>query len=163
MECITLCGMKFLLVLILLLPFQAYAEGKLPLPRFVAMKSNEANVRSGPGLNYPIDWVMKRRSMPVEIIAEYEQWRRIRDIQGDEGWVHVSMLSGTRTVLLQGRDQLLRTAKDQSSKPLARVEVGAIGELLECSSTWCRVEFAEFRGWLNREQLWGLYPDERFE
>ncbi len=140
-------------------PNPAWAEGDLPLPRFVSVRAGEVNVRTGPGVRYPIDWVFVRRDLPVEIVAEYETWRQIRDHQGTTGWVHQSMLSGKRTVLMQDKLVTLRRTANGGAPPVARAEAGVIGELVECDSVWCRVEVAGIRGWAEKEKLWGVYPD----
>jgi len=138
----------------------AQAASDLPLPRFVSMRAGEVNVRTGPGVRYPIDWVFVRRGMPVEIIAEFDTWRQIRDYQGTTGWVHKSMLSGKRTVLMQDSLVTLRRKASDDAPPVARAEAGVIGELMECNGIWCQVEVAGIRGWAEREKLWGIYPDQ---
>lgn len=136
----------------------ARAAGELPLPRFVSVRSGEVNVRTGPGVRYPIDWVFVRRDLPVEIVAEFDTWRQIRDHLGTTGWVHQSMLSGKRTVLMQDNLVTLRRKANDGAPPVARAEAGVIGELVECNSVWCRVEVAGIRGWAERDKLWGVYP-----
>ena len=137
----------------------ARGESGLALPRFVSVRANEVNVRTGPGVRYPIDWVFVRRDMPVEIVGEYGAWRHIRDWQGTSGWVHMSMLSGKRTVILS--DLLtLRDSAGQHAPPVARAEPGVIGELLECNRRWCRIEIGGHRGWIERSGVWGVYPNE---
>ena len=111
------------------------AQGKstgLPLPRFVSLRVGEVNLRTGPGVQYPVDWVYLRQNLPVEIVAEYGTWRKIRDVQGAQGWIHQSMLSGARFVTITGQMRTLRRQADAKSRPVARIEPGAIGELLNC-------------------------------
>src|SRR5258706_546116 len=91
-------------VLITLLFCSAANAASLPLPRFVSLKSEEANVRTGPGTRYPIQWVYHRAGMPVEIVEEYDLWRKIRDVEGTTGWVHKTMLAGNRTALIKGKE-----------------------------------------------------------
>ncbi len=147
-------------VLICFFSSAAHARTNLKLPRFVTVKAPEANVRSGPGLRYRIEWVMVRPDMPVEVIAENKQWRRIKDIQGDEGWIHRSMLSNRRTVVITGTAQIMRKSSHKDSAPVARVEVGVNGSLLSCTQTACRVAVNDYKGWISRESLWGIYPEE---
>ncbi len=158
---------KCVLALILMLagfsPLKAWAEPSLPLPRFASLKTDEANIRTGPGLRYPIKWVIKRRDMPVEITGEFEQWREIRDMQGEKGWLHRSMLSGRRTAIVTGKEQLLYHSADTDSTPVARLQEGVIVRLLECSAEMCRLRIDSFKGWIPRVALWGLYPDEVIE
>ncbi len=132
----------------------------LPLPRFVTLRAAEVNMRTGPGIRYPIDWVYKRRGLPVEIVDEFETWRRIRDWQGTEGWVHQSMLQGRRGILITGKLRILRLEAEADSAGVAQVEAGVVGRLKRCRGDWCLVEFTGFEGWLRREEFYGLYPDE---
>lgn len=138
----------------------AHAEAELKLPRFVSLKAGEVNVRSGPGLRYQIKWVMKRGGLPLEVIAEFEQWRKIRDIEGSEGWLHSSMLSGKRTVMLNGEEQVLKRSEEPDAAPVARMQKGAYAELLECTKDRCRVKAQDIKGWVDRALLWGIYPEE---
>ena len=134
----------------------------LPLPRFVSLRADEVNLRTGPGVQYPIDWVYRRSLLPVEIIAEYNTWRKIRDWQGTEGWVHQSMLGRVRTVIVTGKLRTLRNKSDTTGRPVAQAEAGVIARLLECpdASTWCRVEVDGFGGWFRRVEFWGVYRNE---
>lgn len=154
-------------IIILFLSFflasAAQAKTNLPLPRYVTVKSNEANVRNGPGLQYKIKWVMVRKNMPIEVIAEYDQWRKVRDIQGDEGWMHRSQLTNRRTAIITGDTQMMHERADSSSDPVARIELGASAELLECTTTMCRLKADGNKGWVPRNTLWGVYPDETVE
>lgn len=155
--------MKYCLIFLILFSaaFQARAASELPLPRFVSVRSSEANVRNGPGLRYPIQWVLVRKSMPVEIIAEFENWRKIRDIEGGEGWVHRSMLSGERTAIILEKTRTLYQEADSTSPVMAYAEAGVVAKLLECNSEWCRVEAGHRRGWVLRSSIWGIYGDEK--
>jgi SH3-like domain-containing protein len=137
----------------------ARADG-LPLPRFVSLRSEEVNLRAGPGVRYPVEWVFRRRNLPVEVLAEFEQWRRIRDSAGTEGWVHQSMLSGRRYALVAGEIRTLRRQPESGAGAVARLEPGVVGQLLECRESWCRIDAGGFRGWLPRGEIWGVYPGE---
>jgi SH3-like domain-containing protein len=138
-------------------------ETKLPLPRFVSLRSNEVNLRTGPGTTYPVDWVYVRRGLPVEVIAEFDVWRKIRDWQGTVGWVHQSMLDGRRTALIAGAERALHRDPTDGSAAVARLAPGVIGRLLNCDGAWCRIEVEDYRGWLKRDEFWGAYPDEKVE
>jgi SH3-like domain-containing protein len=140
--------------------FQRPGQTGLPLPRFVSLRSGEVNLRTGPGVRYPIDWVYKRRNLPVEIIDEFDTWRRIRDWQGTVGWVHQSMLQGRRTVLVTGRERLLRREPHDGAPGLAQAETGVIGDLKRCRGVWCEVELEGFSGWLRMDEFYGIYPQE---
>ena len=132
----------------------------LPLPRYVSMKAAKGNVRRGPSLTHKIDWVFKRRGMPLEITAEYGHWRRVQDRDGAGGWVHYALLSGVRTVLVE-QDMLGVHARPAEDAPLtARFELGVVARLGECSHDWCRISAGGYRGWTRKETLWGVDPDE---
>ncbi len=133
----------------------------MPIPRFVSLKSEEVNVRTGPGTRYPIQWVYQREGWPVEIIEEFDQWRKIRDMEGTAGWVHKSMLAGSRSVLVKGKDpRIVRADPDEKSHPLFKVQPMVLAKLAECQKDWCRVQVSTRKGWLRKSQLWGVYPSE---
>jgi SH3-like domain-containing protein len=129
----------------------------LPVPRFASLHASKVNVRTGPGVRYPVDWVFVRRELPVQVVAEFEN---VRDWQGTEGWVHQSMLSGRRTVVVTGDIRELRRKALDGAAVVARAEPGLIGRLLEQAGDWCRVEISGFRGWLKRDEVWGLEEGE---
>jgi SH3-like domain-containing protein len=130
------------------------------LPRFVSLRSDQVNLRVGPGENYPIQWVLTRKEMPVEIIREFEHWRMIRDWQGTEGWVHERMVTGKRAVVVKGGVRALHRLPDPASQVVARAEPGVFARLIECRGVWCRIEAADIAGWVQRIEVWGVYPDE---
>jgi len=140
-------------------------EPSLPLPRFVSLRTDPVNLRAGPGVRYPVEWIYMRRRLPVEIVAEFETWRQIRDPDGAEGWVHQSMLTGRRTGIVKGAAQGLRKTNTDASETLAMLEPGVIVDILRCAADtpFCRVEVAGLQGWLKRDQVWGVYPDEKIE
>lgn len=150
-------------VLGLALSTPSAARTNLPLPRFVSLGAGEVNLRTGPGTRYPVKFVYVRRHLPVEIIAEYQQWRKIRDHEGDDGWVHQSLLSGRRTVILRDGEHRLFDRPDERSLVLLRAEPGVQGDLITCQGPWCRVEIADTKAWVRRAYLWGVYPDETFD
>jgi SH3-like domain-containing protein len=143
-------------------PAAAAPEGDgLPLPRFVSLRSNEVNLRTGPGTQYPVNWIYRRQMMPIEVIAEYRNWRKIRDWQGDEGWVHKNMLSSRRSIIVIGPPRDLLGEPAPSSPVTVRAEAGVIGHLLACpKGPYCRVRIASHEGWLDRMAFWGAYPGE---
>ena len=132
----------------------------LPLPRFVSLRAAKVNLRTGPGIRYPIDWVYQRRGLPVEVISEFDTWRRVRDHEGTVGWVHQSMLRGTRTVLLRDRLRVLRYEPEDGAPAVARLEPGVIAELDRCKGAWCRIEVEGLQGWIRRSEVYGLRPEE---
>ncbi len=138
----------------------------LPLPRFVSLASGEVNLRAGPGSQYPIEWVYRRRSMPVEVIDEFDTWRRIRDWEGTVGWVHGSLLSGRRTLRVLGESGELiglHRDPDEGSPLVAQVEAGVVGDLERCSGGWCQANLGGFEGWLRRQDFYGTLPKETLE
>jgi SH3-like domain-containing protein len=139
----------------------AETDASLPVPRFVSLHSDRVNLRSGPGQQYPIEWVLTRKDMPVEIIAQFEHWRRIRDWDGTEGWVQEHMVAGKRTVVVgKGGVHPLYQRPDPQAAVTARAEPGVVARLAECRGPWCRVETDEVAGWMRRSDLWGVLPDE---
>ena len=136
----------------------------LPLPRFVTTRSTPINVRVGPGTKYDIAWVYVKAGLPVEIVQEFDTWRKIHDVDGEEGWVHQSLLSGNRHVLVQGNTVITLYKKpDSDARPVAQVEPGVVAKLNECADTWCQVSAGGFEGWLLKTSLWGVYEHEESE
>jgi SH3-like domain-containing protein len=136
------------------------SQSGLPIPRFVSLGAGEVFLRTGPGFDHPVDWVLLRRSMPVEITAEFDVWRRIRDWEGTEGWVHQRMLSGQRSVMALEPRVTLRMEPRPDAPPLAELERSVVGTLERCAGDWCRVAVEGYRGWAERAALWGTYPEE---
>lgn len=137
----------------------------LPLPRFVSLRAGEVNLRTGPGVQYPVDWVYHRQNLPVEIIAEYGTWRKVRDWQGTQGWVHQSMVGAKRTFIVTGDIRSVRRKGDPKSDVIAKAEDGVIGRLLACPDVqgWCKVEVGGLEGWLRRVEFWGVHRNEVME
>lgn len=134
----------------------------LPLPRFAALHTDEINLRTGPGTRYPIEWIYVREGLPLEITAEFEIWRRVRDWEGSEGWLHKSALTGKRTLIVTGGTRTVYEDTDETSAPKARVEQGAIGSLLGCEASWCQVKFGDINGYMPKTSFWGVYNNETF-
>lgn len=138
-------------------------ETNLPIPRFVSIRAAEANVRRGPSLTHRIDWVFTRKDMPVEITAEHGHWRRVRDREGAGGWIHYSLLSGVRTVIVDDDMLPLRARPDPDSPVTAQLELGVIARLGDCGPDWCRLNVGGYRGWAPKSALWGVGADEILE
>ncbi|ASG21715.1 SH3 domain-containing protein [Nitrospirillum viridazoti] len=139
----------------------AVVRSGLPVPRFVTLRSNEVNVRTGPGVRYPVEWVFVKAGMPVEITAEFDTWRRIRDVEGTQGWVHQSTLSGRRGIIVTGQQsRTLRRDAASASEAVAQLDPGVIAKLRKCKGPWCQVDVGGFRGWLQRDEVWGVYSKE---
>jgi SH3-like domain-containing protein len=139
----------------------------LPIPRFVSLKADKVNMHIGPAKTYEVNWVYQRAGLPVEITAESENWRRIRDADGTEGWVYHSLLSGRRTglVIAKSKDELvpLYEKADVESAVVAKLEPGVLGSVKRCRAGWCRVAGRGFDGWIPQVRLWGVYPNEKVE
>lgn len=137
----------------------------LPVPRYVSLKSDHVNVRAGPTKDNDVAWVYTRSGLPVEITGEYENWRRVRDSEGAEGWVYHSLLSGRRTavVTMKKKDDLaaLHESADETSDVTARLQVGVVTQVKKCTATWCHVYGNGFDGWIEQQRLWGVYEDEQ--
>lgn len=139
------------------------SETGLALPRMVSLRSSLINARSGPGSRYPIEWVYKQKGAPVEIIAEFELWRKIKDWEGSESWVHKAMLSGRRFVRVNNPGQNnIYAAPNENEKIVAYVEDGVVGEIDKCPTpnSMCLIKFDNIRGWMSRNALFGVYTDE---
>jgi len=136
----------------------------LPVPRFVSLKPDKVNVRAGPTRTHDVTWQYTRSGLPVEITAESDNWRRIRDWEGAEGWVYHSLLSGRRTALVisKAKDELvpLFNAADDQSRVVARLQPGVFASVRRCTGKFCHVVGTGFDGWIPQERLFGVYPNE---
>lgn len=137
---------------------------KLPIPRFVSLKEDRVNVRVGPSLEHNVSWIYVRKGLPVEVIAEHDVWRQIRDRDGSQGWVHARLLDGTRTAMIagQGLVAILARPKD-GARVVAQAEPGVVLKLEKCEDNWCAVAADKIEGWIDRARLWGVYPNETVE
>jgi SH3-like domain-containing protein len=139
----------------------------LPVPRFVSLKADRVNVHGGPDKDHDVVWIYTRVGLPVEITAEFENWRRIRDSDGTEGWVYHSLLSGkcTATVQLKAKTDLapLHASADPKSPVTAQLQFGVLGTVKHCNGAWCELTGDGFDGWIEQTDLWGVYPDEKVE
>ena len=145
------------------IPLQANERGSqtnLPIPRFVSLKTDTGNVRRGPSLNHRIDWVFKRRNMPLKVIDEYGHWRRVTDREDEGGWVHHSLLSGTRTVIIEDELMPIYTRADPTTLVNAHLQAGVVARLRKCNRDWCQISVDGYRGWAIKTGLWGVEADE---
>jgi len=139
----------------------------LPLPRFVSLKAQRVNMRVGPGRDYKVEWMFVKRGLPLEILQEYDNWRKVRDSEGEEGWILQSLLSGKRTALVapwsrkEGDGLIaLKNAPSKDANIVARLEPGVLTEIDECQQGWCRVAVKKVKGYALQSELWGVYPNE---
>lgn len=136
----------------------------LPIPRFVSLAADKVFVRTGPALRYPIKWVYQRQNLPVEIVQEFDTWRKIRDMDGDDGWVHQSLLSGDRYAIVKGEVNLaVRKAATENSRITSFYEPNVVASVAACKGAWCRIRSDGFEGWAERKFLWGIYDSEDFD
>lgn len=131
--------------------------------RFVSLRSSEVNMRVGPGTEYPVEWVYVRQNLPVEVIGEFGIWRKIRDMEGTEGWIHQSMASKNRTVTVVNHDALMRRSDDASSKAIALLKVGVVAQLKKCRQNWCQVKVKKLKGWVEAHHIWGVSSSEKIK
>ena len=155
----------------------AYAQGAakgssgLPLPRFVSLKSKKVNIRIGPSTDYAVSWMYMKTGTPMEIIQEYDNWRRVRDAEGTEGWVNQALLSGERTAIaapwMRGKGQdifvNMRREAQATSAVIAKLQPGVMIKIKECNGDWCRSEASGTEGWIAQAEIWGAYPGEAFK
>jgi SH3-like domain-containing protein len=143
------------------------ATSGLPVPRFVSIKADRVNVRRGPDKDHDVSFIYTRVGWPVEITAEFENWRRIRDSDGSEGWVYHSLLSGRRTASVQMKVKTdmapLHAKPDPHSAVVAELQIGVLGAVKACTGTWCHIVGDKFDGWVDQNDLWGVYPNEKFD
>ncbi len=136
----------------------------LPLPRFVSLKTEKVNVRKGPSSDHAVAWVFQAKGLPVEITAEFETWRRIRDSEGAEGWILQNMLAGKRNALIapSRKNQMIMMMNSPAltAAPMAKLSSGVMGEIKSCDGIWCRVVAGGFDGYIDQNLIWGAYPGE---
>ena len=137
----------------------------LPVPRFVSLKSDKVNVRKGPSTDQAIVWVFSRAGLPVEVIAELDNWRRVRDSEGADGWVFHSLLSARRTALItpwsKGDERVpLYSSNSTGSRAVAELQSGVLGNVLSCDGEWCNVSVDDYSGYVQQDKLWGVYKGE---
>ena len=139
----------------------------LTLPRYASLKTDRVNLREGPRKDYATKWVFQRAGLPVEITAESDTWRKVRDSEGAEGWVLHSLLSGRRTGLVAPgkKDQNFKifVRASESADLAATLQSGVIGNIRNCDGAWCLIDGDGFRGYIRQSNLWGVYPGEKVE
>ncbi len=146
------------------LPARSLGKSGLPLPRFVSLKTDRVNVRRGPSSEHDVSWVFTRKELPVEIIAEFEHWRRVRDSDGEEGWVYQSLLTGRRTAMVapwRKSSVPMHAEPSTVSAKVAYVAGGVVGRVRSCDGKWCRIDASGFEGFIDQAMLWGVYPGEQ--
>ena len=135
----------------------------LPVPRFVSLKSDDVNVRVGPGKRYPTKFVYKRKQLPVQIIEEFAHWRKIADYEGTTGWVHKGMVDGRRTAIIVNKTQTLYADPNTNSGTALRAQKLVIGSVKKCEPDWCQLEIEGRKGWIRKADIWGVTREEVFK
>ncbi|MEO1090379.1 MAG: SH3 domain-containing protein [Pseudomonadota bacterium] len=137
------------------------ADGRvsgLPVPRFVSIGVEVANMRVGPRQSYDVVAVYRRRGLPLKVVDEFDNWREVEDHEGDRGWMHGRLLSGRRTVMVYPEAMILRRGASDEAPAILLAEPTVIADLLRCEAKWCFVEIDGRRGWMPEESLWGILP-----
>lgn len=133
------------------------------ITRFASLRADDVNVRAGPGVRYPVKWKFVQRNMPVQVIAEFDTWRKIRDWEGAEGWVHRAMLSAKRSLIMVGQGQTMRKDATDDSAAVARLASGYVVMVSRCRLDWCEVDAGGYEGWVKRDGVWGVFPGEKLQ
>ena len=160
--------MRFLIIILsVLIPFNLYAKKgpvtNLELPRFVSLKSNDVNLRVGPSINYPIELKYIQKNLPLEIIDEFDVWRKTKDHDGNIGWLHKSLIKGDRFVLVQiESDADIKIYNRPNGKEIGLIKKNNILKLNECIVNWCKIKNDNIKGWISKQNIWGVYSSELF-
>jgi len=138
------------------------AEVEMERPRFVSLRSDLVNMREGPSTKHSVKWVYHREGLPMQVLAEYDVWRRVRDQDGEIGWIRVSLLANERGAVVVGSGHAAVRADESVDAPIiAQVEPGVVGRVVSCGTNSCRLDFSELEGWIERTRIWGVYADEQ--
>jgi SH3-like domain-containing protein len=139
----------------------AFGESAGEPTRFVSIRGEPAYMREGPSAQHKVKWVYRHKNLPVEVLQSYDVWRRVRDADGERGWMHVALLSADRTAVVRGTD-LVDVRRGEGGEVIAQAQPGAIGELRTCGPLACELDFGDLAGWVERARLWGIHEGERF-
>ena len=128
--------------------------------RYVSLDTDKAYMRTGPGLRYPVEWVFVRDGWPFQVISEYGYWRKVRDIDGTSGWMHMNLLTSKRRVIVTGDVENVYREPNAASRQVAILEKGVVADLRDCQNDWCQVSIKDsegdiLSGWMQRGGLWG--------
>ena len=134
----------------------------LPLPRFVSLKGDKVNLRRGPSLDYKIDWVYKRKHLPLMIVSEFGHWRKVIDFEGYTGWIYKDLLSGSRYIIVNKEETLLRNKAGFNSLGRAILKKEVIGKLIDCEGLWCLIRIKNMRGYVLAEHIWGTSKGKKY-
>ena len=139
-------------------------ETGLEIPRYVSLKSNDANIRVGPSKNYPIEIKYIKKNYPLKVLEEYEEWRKVEDFKNNIGWIHKSLISGNRTgIVLSNNNKTIRLLNTLDGNVIGEIGKGNIVYLEKCKINWCLVSAGNFKGWMDKKYIWGVKQDEIIE
>lgn len=152
----------FIIFLQLVFANSAFAKEKEKYPFYASLKVSEANIRTGPGIRYPIKWTYVKKSLPLEVIERFENWYHVMDEFGEEGWVHINLVGSGRFFVVINSEVILYRNPGDYYFPQYRLERNVRGRLLSCRHIWCRVQIGKVQGWLYKDDIWGVYRGEEF-
>lgn len=133
-----------------------HGQAQQKIPYWASIDEQEARMRTGPSTEFPVKWIYKRQNLPVKVVAIHSVWRKVEDPDGDQGWVHVRLLSPKRTAIVTGTGNgALRDSPQENARVAWRVEPGVVGYIDDCEKGWCRFENAGRFGFIETNRLWG--------
>ncbi|HPF45503.1 MAG: hypothetical protein KDF58_02975 [Alphaproteobacteria bacterium] len=142
---------------------QTMGASGYPLPRFMSLDDKITNMRTGPGLDYPIDWIYQKQDYPLKVIAEYGNWFKVMDIDGSTGWILRALLSLNRYgIIINGTQNLVKSPEEINIITLT-ADQDVLGAVLQCRNAWCEMEIGGFKGWIRSENIWGVLELETFD
>ncbi len=160
-------NMQIVIVFILIIIFSNASnadigkETGLEIPRYVSLKSNDANIRVGPSKNYPIEIKYIKKNYPLKILEEYEEWRKVEDFKKNIGWIHKSLISGNRTGIILSKDNKnINLVNTLGGNVIGEIGKGNIVNVEKCKTNWCLVSKENFRGWIHKKYIWGVKEKE---
>jgi SH3-like domain-containing protein len=154
---------KIVLLLMCFVSLPSHGEVYKKGIRFVTTKSSEVNVRKGPGAKFPVEWIFVKKAEPLEVVEENEQWRFVRDVRGDVGWVHSSLLSKKRSVIINKESDCgLKKSPAYTSRTIANLSPGMRCALNKCKSDWCKITCDNYTGWIEKKNIWGIFNSAEY-
>ena len=152
---------KIILIFTILISLDLFAQKGVvtgyDIPRFVSLKSDKINLRVGPSINYPKKLTYIKKNFPIEIIDEFDVWRKVRDHENNTGWIHISQLSKRKAAIIIEDEQVLFHKPTVYSKPIAIFKKGRLAKIIKCKENWCKAQSSKYKGWLKTDGLWGLF------
>ena len=160
-------SMQIVIVLISIIIFSQVSianigkETGLEIPRYVSLKSDDANIRVGPSKNYPIEIKYIKKNYPLKVLDEYEEWRKVEDFNRNIGWIHKSLISGIRTgIVLSNDNKTIKLLNTLNGNIIGEIGSGNIVFLEKCKIDWCLASFGDYKGWIDKKNIWGVKEKE---